>query len=497
MAKKESWGKQFSMEKPNVASSRERGPTGQFSKEQEDLAKDYYQRIFDLRERIKQGIFFNVTEYPEKYGEGELEEEYQIPKKSLHIDTEKMEDIFQKLNQLEEEIQGNSVLGTDPQIRGDMLRKINFIRDGLFQYLDVMSWPVGFVGDKRKKEEQKARDFLVESYFQLAERKEEGSDEKLNLRRKSSLNDLLNKITLPLYRAKMENYGNNFGLGWIGGPDPEKLISRLEPWQGRLLSEKIYEYANLAGKRDEELEEIFYADKKRRDLGWARMEFFQKAASTLSRFGEALTGDIKPDDSLVQKMFAELSKDSTEIEILASTLKAAKQEGNDIEYSQIKNMELEEKEVGSDLDEKEKQEILEIARENYFSDIFKDNPEAAQGVITDLEKELDDIKNQKAYILKYQGRIVAFFRLKLIGLNELYAGSLNVYKDLQNLSIGTHFLRAALDQESRRNVIRAIIRSSNPAIGMYRRFGFEIDEEKPFEKNGVKYFNMAMDRRDK
>jgi ribosomal protein S18 acetylase RimI-like enzyme len=437
-----------------------------------------------------------VAEYPEKYGEGELEEKYQVSKKSLRVDTDEMKNIFHELHQLEEEIETNLTIKTDPQAQGDLLRRINIIRDDLVRYLDIFDWPIGFIGDKRKEEERKARDFLVECYFQLAERKYRGNDEKLYLRRKNSLNELLNKITLPLIRMKEEDYDVKYKMSWISELDPEKLFSKLEPWQERMISEKIYEYADLADRRDNELEELFYTDKKRRNLGWVRMEFFQKAASTLSRFGEALTGDTKLDDSHVQKMLAELSRSSTEIEVMASMLKAARHEGNDIEYSQIKNLELEEKEVGLDLDEKEKQEILEIARENYFSDIFKDNPEAAQGVITDLEKELDDIKNQKAYILKYQGRVIAFFRFKLIAPNELYAGSLNVYKDLQNLSIGTHFLRATLEQESRRNVIRAITRSNNPAIGLYKKCGFTIDEENPFEKNGVKYFNMMMNRRD-
>jgi len=490
------------IEKPKSSSSQDDYEVDEFSQEQKELVKGYYQRISDLQGKIKQGDFFDVAEYPKKYGEDELEEKYQIPRKSLRIDTGEMNNIFQELNQLEEEIQENSILGADSQVQGDLLRKINFVRDGLFRYLDVLSWPVGFIGDQRRAEEQKARDFLVECYFQLAEKKDEGSDEKLNLRRKSSLNELLNKITLPLYRAKMKGYGEKFRLGWIGGPDPEKLFSKLEPWQARLLSERIYDYADLAAKRDEELEELFYTDKKRRTLGWAKMEFFRKAASTLSSFSEALLGknlseETEPDESLIKNMLAELSKSSIEIEIMVSMLKAAKQEGNDIEYSQIKNLQLEEKEIGLGLGEKEKQEILEIARENYFGDIFKGNPEAAEGVIADLEKELVDIHNQKAYVLKYQGRVIAFFRFKPIGENELYAGSLNVYRDLQNLSIGSHFLRATLEQESRKNIIRAITRENNPAIGLYRRCGFVIDEKKPFEKNGVRYFNMTMDRREK
>ncbi len=507
MKKIDSYPSHFSMERPDVANLQKKNIIAQPSKDLEDLARSYYQRISDLRDEIKRGKFFEVTEYPEKYGEGELEEKYQIPKKTLRVDTEKMKNIFQELNQLEEEIRGNSVLKIDSQVQGDMLRKINFIRNGLFQYLDVMSWPVGFIGDQRREEEQKARDFLVECYFQLAEKKDEGNDEKLNLRRKSSLNDLLNKITLPLYRAKMKEYGGKFRLGWIGGPDPEKLFSKLEPWQARLLSERIYEYADLAAKRDEELEELFYTDKKRRTLGWARMEFFRKAASTLNRFGKALlgedlSGEKDPNENLIKNMLAELSKSSIEIEIMASMLKAAKQEGNDIEYSQIKNLELEEKEIGLDLEEKEKREIIDIARENYFGDIFKDNPEAAQRVIGELEEELfgaDGLKNQRTYILKYQGHTIAFCRFKPIEgkPGHLYAGSLNIYKDLRGLSLGGYFVQATVGKESKNYVLHAITRENNPANESYKKCGWTIDYEHPFEKNGARYFDMVMDRREK
>jgi hypothetical protein len=46
-------------------------------------------------------------------------------------------------------------------------------------------------------------------------------------------------------------------------------------------------------------------------------------------------------------------------------------------------------------------------------------------------------------------------------------------------------------------MIEAITRADNPVNGDYKKCGFSIDEENPFEKNGVKYFNMTMDRRGK
>lgn len=189
-------------------------------------------------------------------------------------------------------------------------------------------------------------------------------------------------------------------------------------------------------------------------------------------------------------------------ELLASMLKEAKAAGEKIDYETEKYLKLYEKPIGEDLPDEEKVEILEMARDTYFNDVYKDNPEAAQRVIDDLEGELfgmDGLKSQRTYTLKYQGRVIAFCRFKPIERkpDELYAGSLNVYKDLQGLSVGRYFVRATLGKESKNHVIRAITRADNSVNEDYKKCGFVIDEKNPFEKNGVQYFNMAMDRREK
>lgn len=187
--------------------------------------------------------------------------------------------------------------------------------------------------------------------------------------------------------------------------------------------------------------------------------------------------------------------------LLAAVLKGAKEAGEKIDFEKVKNIRLEEKPIGEDLEESEKQEILEIAKENYFGDVYKDNSEVAQKVIDELETELfgiDGLKNQRTYTLKYQGRVIAFCRFKPIEgkPDELYAGSLNVYKDLRGFSIGGYFVRATTGKEAKNYILRAITRADNIANANYKKCGWAISEENHFEKNGVKYFNMTMDRRE-
>ena len=208
------------------------------------------------------------------------------------------------------------------------------------------------------------------------------------------------------------------------------------------------------------------------------------------------------DKERVEKLMTDFEKAPSEIFLLTSMLKEAKAAGEKIDYEAVKYLKLYEKPIGEDLPGEEKEEILEMARDTYFNDVYKDNPEAAQRVIDELEGELfgiDGLKNQRTYILKYQGRVIAFCRFKPIKgkLGHLYAGSLNVCKDLRELSIGGYFVRATTGKEAKEFVLEAVTRENNVANESYKKCGWVLDEANPFEKTGVKYFNMEMDRREK
>ncbi len=189
-------------------------------------------------------------------------------------------------------------------------------------------------------------------------------------------------------------------------------------------------------------------------------------------------------------------------ELLLSMLKAEKAAGGKIDYIETKYLKLTEKPIGQDLPDEEKMEILELAEDTYFNDVFKNNPEAAQRVIDKLKGVLfgpDGLTRQRTYTLKFRGNVVAFVRFKPVEKNpgHVYAASLNVRKELCGYSVGKYFAGATEKIESRSNVLHAVVREDDILIAKHRKSGWTIDEKKPFVRDGIKYFNMTLDRREK
>ena len=254
----------------------------------------------------------------------------------------------------------------------------------------------------------------------------------------------------------------------------------------------------LSRKTEKELVEIFGDNFHKEELlNETRRELLKRAHGIIEKFYEKLEKG-ESGKAEIEKLLSDIENSGIEIDLLSSMLKAAKTAKERVDFETVKFLDLYEKQTGEDLPDEEKKEILELAKDNYFNDVYKDNSETAQGVIDDLEVELygeGKMKNQRAYILKYQGKIIAFCRFAPLEEKpgEVYAGSLNVYKDLQNLCVGGYFVKTVLEKESRENVIHAITRADNPANETYGKLGFRF-EEQDFEKNGVKYFNIIMDK---
>ena len=275
-----------------------------------------------------------------------------------------------------------------------------------------------------------------------------------------------------------------------------EIGENLSPEAAEKVFGKIGEIIKLSEAEDKELLNILFEGRKAGFAPVIKWELLKKAHSIIVKFGNELRKE-GADKIQIEKFLANLESSKIEIDLLASMLKAAKFAKEKIDCGEIKHLELSEKSIGEDLSKTEKQEILEIAKENYFNDIYKDNPEAAEEVIRELEEELEDIKNQRAYILKYQEHAIAFCRFKPIEgkPGEVYAGSLNVYHDLQNFSVGSYFIRTILKRESKENIIHAITRADNLANAYYKHCGFVFGEK--FGKNGVEYYKIEMDKRRK
>ncbi len=258
---------------------------------------------------------------------------------------------------------------------------------------------------------------------------------------------------------------------------------------------KIAELADFASREKREIENLFYKEGRDADISGTRLELLKKAQEIIINSFDTIKGEKKPEK--IEKLLADLEKSKIEIELLHSVLKSAKEGGEAIDFENIRDLEIETKEIKEDLSEQEKQEILEISRRNYFECVYKDNPEAAEKVLEDLKKELEteEIAKQRKYILKYQGEVIAFCRFKPIEGSEtdIYGGSLNVYNDLKAFGIGKYFLEKVLAEEAKKYNIRATCREEL-FESIYQKQGFEKTGE--FEKNGNKHFNILLPKKE-
>lgn len=219
------------------------------------------------------------------------------------------------------------------------------------------------------------------------------------------------------------------------------------------------------------------------------------AAKALDQFQGEINKQAKSSENIDNLIFR-LQAIKIDNALLISVLQSAKESGQPVSLEMIKNLDLEKKIINSQeesLSQEEKNELLRIAQENY-STIFLQtgpnyNPEAYKRVIDDFAKELNDLEGQTVYILKYKDEIIGFNRFKPLSSYEVYAGSLNVSKDIQGLSIGKSFLAKTLDDVSASYDIHAQTRQDNPANNSYLRQGFIITGEYQ-ESDGVAYYNL-------
>ncbi len=218
-----------------------------------------------------------------------------------------------------------------------------------------------------------------------------------------------------------------------------------------------------------------------------RENFTNKAAALLKKMSEEMKG--KNTDEIISR----LDEMKTEIVLLQSFLQYAKEQGEKIDLEDLRNIRISRKEVGKDLSEEEKREVVSMAEENYEK-IFAQNKKAFDSVMNDLKNDLKNLSGQVAYSMKMEGKMLAFCKGKLLENGELYISSLNVRPEVQNYSLGILFLQKVIQELAKKYSIRAITREDNPANGSYKKLGFVFDEN-TFEKNGVRYFNILLPKK--
>ena len=274
--------------------------------------------------------------------------------------------------------------------------------------------------------------------------------------------------------------------------------SKLNPEQARAIFSKVSELGVLANKEKEELAEMLLNDKQDEVLvGGVYGKVMDMASESLRQFQKIINQSKNPEKE-VNGLLEKLQLIKTDNALLISVLKSAKEDGQEISLEMIKGLKLEKRNIiksesESGINKTEKDKLLEIAQENYSAIFLQPgpsyNPEAYQRVIDDFAQELDNLDGQTVYILRYKKDIIGFNRFKKTSPYEVYAGSFNVTKDIQGLSVGKSFLAQTLEDISESYDIRAKTRKDNPANNSYLRQGFVIVGEHQ-EADGVSYYDI-------
>ena len=276
-----------------------------------------------------------------------------------------------------------------------------------------------------------------------------------------------------------------------------ELGEKLDKDSGRIVFHKISELVDLAEKEKEELREMFLKNGSDLNFDWreVRLALLQKTEIIISNFYQEI--DKGFDNEKIINLINDLEKGRSEMLLLSSVLKTAKENGINISLDLIKDLSLESKFInskrGTILSEDEKKQTRKIVEENYSEIFLKDgekyNSEAYERIIDDFDREFNNLEGQLVFILKYKDEVICFNKFKQTSNHEVYGASFNVLKEIQGLSIGKNFMQKTEEEVSKNYDIRIKSRKDNPANASYKRSGFEIVGEHT-EKDGVEYYEM-------
>ncbi|MFA5886224.1 MAG: GNAT family N-acetyltransferase [Patescibacteria group bacterium] len=253
--------------------------------------------------------------------------------------------------------------------------------------------------------------------------------------------------------------------------DKIMAISEKLPFaQAKTVFEKISGLNQMATRKADELVDVFFdAERGQAPL---MMSVHKALLKKTSEIVTAFYEHLKKDDN-IEDLLSELEKCKAEMIMLASVLKEGKLQGEKIDLETIRDLNLEIKDYGQDIAEPDKKNILKIAQANWKN---FGNDKMAQVVYDGLVETLNQAQEQKAYILKYKDEVIGFVRFERTSHGTVYAGSLNVSKDLRGLSIGNELMEKALLKEGELNILEASASIKIPAGCNYiEKIGFIAD----------------------
>ena len=270
-----------------------------------------------------------------------------------------------------------------------------------------------------------------------------------------------------------------------------KLDEKIPYDQASMVFAKISEINLLALKKSQDLSRLFFYDAAGGDKELLAQNIYKHLFNkSIDIVNQLDAGQDSKKSSLINK----LKEQKIEILLLASLLKEAKEQKFDLNIEDIKNLNLDIKDLGSELEDKDKDSMINIAQENWQQ---FGNPKLADVVLTSFRESLKDTSSQRYYVLKLKDEIVSFVRFELLSDNALYAGSFNVARDLRGINIGNKMMEKALIFESQKNILKASASIKIPAASNYiENVGFVADGIiNNYNDSNENMFNIILDRK--
>jgi len=241
--------------------------------------------------------------------------------------------------------------------------------------------------------------------------------------------------------------------------------------QSDVIFNKIGELVDLAVKETSDLKSCLLKDDNI-GLSGIQKNLLKKSDEIITKFSDNLSKGGVNKELTIEKLLEDLENNKIEIELLAATLKSAKEENLKLGINDFLSLDMDINSYKEDLSEIQKKQILDLAKKNWQT---LGNNGMTKAMLEDLSSELKDTRNQKYYILKYADEIIGLLRFKPTDHNTLYFASFNVNKDLRGLSIGNQMMELALNKERENNVLEAAADVKIPALSAYiEKFGFVV-----------------------
>jgi hypothetical protein len=270
-----------------------------------------------------------------------------------------------------------------------------------------------------------------------------------------------------------------------------KLDEKIPHDQASMVFAKISEINLLALKKSQDLSQLFFSDVAGNDKELLAQNIYKHLFNkSIDIVNQLDAGQDSKKSSLINK----LKEQKVEIILLSLLLKEAKEQKIDLNIEDIKNLNLDIKDLGSELEDKDRNSMINIAQENWQQ---FGNSKLADIVLTNFRESLKDTSSQRYYVLKLKDEIVSFVRFELLGDNALYAGSFNVARDLRGINIGNKMMEKALIFESQKNILKASASIKIPAASNYiENVGFVADGIiNNYNDSNESMFNIVLDRK--